>query len=445
MSINSANLNFTSINKYTDFDTFKKTITEDPTINLKTDGNLSLVYFTDNSENKLIDKSIIVENDSMKPLVSLFSKILYNKDAESFLKDKDWSKIVAEKCYEGTVLTVYYSNNKWYVSTRRCLNASDSSWVKNFSYKEMFDEAMENKFDYDELNKDYCYYFVLIHYKNRNLINYSNLGYDVMYKDIIHIQTTKKYSQEEVDYTINTKIKKSEQVYFSNLSELLDDLEEISKDNKLKKVLTTEGYILKYYEGEIKNSDFTVCKLQTDIYQEIAKVKPNNSNLHVAYLELYQKDILTDYLPYFSKYNTDIVRRINNSMRSVAQEILDIYHGTRQQNNPDIYKNLKEQYKKTLYDLHGIFIGYRKPKYINEKEKYIGNRSITVHDVYHYLKNKTPSQLKQIYFERMSMLESPIFDKFLNKDCLDTSTLTTLMFQNSYKKPKKEKIDIILA
>lgn len=419
------------LKNYGDYNSFENSLKDNSNFTIKSDENVSLVYFNDSTSG--VEKSIIFDKNEKKPIVTQFNKILYNKDAENFLIDKDWKQVVVEKCYEGTVLTVFYNKDRWYVSTRRCLDANDSYWVKNVSYKEMFEEAIQDRFTYDDLDKDNCYFFVLLHYKNRNLINYSNLGYEVMYKDIIHIMTTKKYTSEEVDFTINDKVKKSSTIHFSNLSELLDDLDYVSKDNRAKKTITTEGYILRYYHGEVKKSDFTVLKLQTKLYQELIKVKPNNSNLHMIYLELYQKDRLTEFLPYFSKYNTDIIRRINNSMRTVAQELLDIYHGTRQQNNPEVYKSLKEHYKKSLYDLHGIFIRYRKPKFDEDKEKTIGNRSITVHDVYHYLKDKQPAQLRNIYQERMQMVDMPCFDKFLNKECLDTVTLTMLMFQSSVK------------
>jgi len=115
-------------------------------------------------------------------------------------------------------------------------------------------------------------------------------------------------------------------------------------------------------------------------------------------------------------------------MRTVAKEILDIYHGTRQKKSPDTYNNLREQYKKILYGLHGIFINIRKPEYGDAN--IIANRSITVHDVYHYIKSLPPNQLRQLYYDRMHMLECEIYNDVLDKQCLDTLTLSTLMFQN---------------
>ena len=51
-------------------------------------------------------------------------------------------------------------------------------------------------------------------------------------------------------------------------------------------------------------------KIQTDIFIQINKIKSSNKNTYKLYLNLYQKDKLTDFLPYISKYTNEIVNRI---------------------------------------------------------------------------------------------------------------------------------------
>jgi len=409
-------------------------------LNMKENDDLFVVYYENNSTqtNDNIElekgtKSLIVDKQTLIPIVNQYNNIIYNEDATEYLKLVNWDNVEFEKCYEGTLLVVYFNNDKWYVSTRRCLDAYKSSWIKNKSYGELFDESIEGKFSLNDLNTEYCYHFVLLHYKNKNIVNYSNLGYNESYKDVIHAMTTKKYTLEEIDYTINENIKKSDKKNFSNLDELLCDLNSTSEDDEKRKTISLEGYIVKVYEGEIGLSPFTVLKLQTDIYQKINNIKPNNSNIYQSYLVLYQNDILTEYLPYFSKYNNDIIKRIHTSMRTLSKEILDLYHCTRQKKNPEVYKSLYEQYKKILYGLHGLFIEYRTPKEDNTTEEKI-TKSITVHDVYHHLKNLPTEQLRQLFYERMCMIENNINTTYFNVDCISTTTLCTLMFQNNIRR-----------
>ena len=32
------------------------------------------------------------------------------------------------ECYEGTLMSLFYFNEKWYLSTRRCLDSKKSKW-----------------------------------------------------------------------------------------------------------------------------------------------------------------------------------------------------------------------------------------------------------------------------------------------------------------------------
>ena len=208
-------------------------------VNVKEYDNLAIIYYnnipenidTNNFFNKIETtcRSYIIEKSTLKPIASQYNKILYNDEAKEFLKDKNWSQVQVQKCYEGTMLLVFNYDNIWYVSTRRCLNAEDSKWIKNKSYREMFDEAMNSKFTFNDLNKDYCYFFILVHHKNKNLINYNKFGKD--YKMLFHILTTKKYTLEEV----NNKIKGAnyiESESFENYNKLINTLDSISADNE---------------------------------------------------------------------------------------------------------------------------------------------------------------------------------------------------------------------
>ena len=300
----------------------------------------------------------------------------------------------------------------------------------------MFDEAMSNKFSFNDLDPKYCYHFILIHYKNKNIVTYKN--FEREYKELYHVLTTEKYTLDEVDVTIKN-INKVEEEKFQNLEELTQKIDEISKQDENQKRITTEGYIIKLYDGQVKKSPFKLLKLQTEVYQTIMKIKPNNSNIYQSYLELYQKDQLVDFLPYFSKYNNDI-KRIHSSMKTLAKEVLDLYHITRQKKNPTLYSNLPEQYKKVLYGLHGLYIDNRKQDFHDGREREgdredRSSKSINVHDVYHFLKNLPPSELRQLYFERMSLSQDANKKlSFINHNCIFTKTQISLMFKTTNKK-----------
>lgn len=437
-------------------------------LNLKEDDDLCIIYNTGIEGEHLSDKSIledscksiILEKSTMTPLASQSNKILLNDEALTVLKSSDWNHVVVQPCYEGTLLLVYNHGGQWRVSTRRCLDSNQSKWVKNKSYREMFDEAMGDKFTFDDLNKEYCYHFILVHHKNRNIISYSNT-YGKEYTELFHMLTTEKKTLNEVPGITVKGTQKVGEEEFSSLDALTSKLKEISKQDEYTHKVTTEGYVLKLYSGKVYQSSFTTLKLQTDVYHKIMSIKPNNSNIHQSYLELYQKDILNDFIPYFTKYNGESINRIHTSMKNMSKEILDLYHSTRQKKNPSLYNNLTDQYKKILYSLHGLYIKFRKQEYkgtpleleavvqeavVKEEVQEADNsdmsedndsmttvkqpvdtKSINVHDIYNFMKEMSANDLRKLYYERTMLLENPN-NTFLNRNCICTKTQSALMF-----------------
>lgn len=402
-------------------------------LSLKEDDNLCMLFGTNNKDSDVENsfRSIIIEKKSLKPIVSQYNRILYNADSLEFLKDKDWkNSVTVQKCYEGTLIVVFNYENKWYVTTRRCLDAQKSEWVKNTNYYSMFTDAMKGKFDFEkDLNKDYCYHFVLVHYRNKNIVSYSQFGKE--YKEVFHILTTEKYTMKEVDYKLDG-VNYIEEENFESLEALQKELEKQNELDKKYQKITTEGYVLRYYKGEKHNSPFVTLKLQTEIYETLMKLKPNNSNIYQCFLELYQNDKLNNFLPYFSKYSTDIIRRIHSSMKTLSKEFLDLYHTTRNKNNQEIYNKLTTQYKKSLYEIHGLYIKNRTGDFNNgvDTKSNESVRAINVFDVYNYLKNLPANELRQIFFDRMNMINLNVNLPFINKNCIHTTTQTTLMFKN---------------
>lgn len=410
-------------------------------LSIKEDNDLCMIYYNNNLLNNtgrdsfIIElenscRSIILEKFTLRPIVTQFNRILYNSESLEFLKDKNWNHVTVQKCYEGTLIVLFNYNDKWYITTRRCLNADTSSWIRNKSYQEMFNEAMEGKFTYDELNKNYCYHFVLVHYKNKNIVSYNNLGKE--YRELFHILTTEKYNLNEIKYIINDKVKYVEEEKFNNIEDLLIELNKQNDLDKNYQKITMEGYVLRYYNGEIHTGPFKTLKLQTNIYESVMKIKPNNSNIYQCFLELYQKNQLNDFLPYFTKYGNEVIKRIHVSMQNLSKETLDLYHLTRKKGNSDLYNELSEQYKKTLYGLHGLYIKNRKQDFDNgtDNKKLGSSRSINVFDVYYYLKQLPSNELRQLFYDRTNMINNSKFN-FLNKLCINTMTQCTLMFKNN--------------
>lgn len=411
-------------------ETLKNTL-DDYNLSIKEKDGLILIYCDNKGVEGNVElenncRSIILDSKTLEPIGSQYSRIIYNEEAEEYLQECDWDKVSVQKCFEGTYLLVYNHNNKWYISTRRCIDASESVWIKGMSYLDMFNDARQDKFEMSELNPDYCYHFVLVHYKNRNIVNYSH--FERHFKEVYHVMTSRTGSLAPVDTIINDNVALVVNEKFPSFDNLKNALLTLSSSNEASSRITSEGYILKVYNSD---GTFKILKIQTPIYRRLSELKPNNSNFHQIYLELYQKDNLKAFLPFFERFNSDTIKRIDIAMKNVSKEILDVYHMTRQKKNPDVYIALTEQYRKVLYGLHGLYIENRRIDFPDSKTGLFDkkmSKSINVHDVYHYLKNIPAHELRRLFSDRLELLKVPKMT-FMN-DCINTIAHTKLMFPN---------------
>ena len=71
-------------------------------------------------------RSIVLNRTTFEIVCYTCPTPIYNINAMNFLvKNSTQNKEIYE-CYEGALLSVFYFNNKWYISSRRCINKSNN-------------------------------------------------------------------------------------------------------------------------------------------------------------------------------------------------------------------------------------------------------------------------------------------------------------------------------
>lgn len=112
------------------------------------------------------------------------------------MKDTD----VCELAYEGTVISVYEHNGTWYTGTTSCPSVDSSRFFHpTKTHGQMFDEVLAKLFPdapaesirdtfTSQLDKGKSYAFVLVHYDNKHVMNYTN-EFGENYAELIHIST----------------------------------------------------------------------------------------------------------------------------------------------------------------------------------------------------------------------------------------------------------------
>jgi len=401
------------INNFPDLENFRNELYKKNILSKDyVDENLFLVYHKfEQRSTTLLDnecRSLIIDRNTKKIIsFSCETPIVNSEGLEYLLLNQQEEKII-NKCYEGTLLSVFYHGSKWYISTRRCLNSNESIWGVNKSHFNMFMEVLNNS-GYenldsftDKLNKDFCYYFVLIHFQNKNVVDYeSEFGKE--YKKLALIFVREKETQIEIDlYNSPFDLSMLDSNIF--LSEKINSLEEFDNLNKTDQFTLPpkcEGVVIKCFDKNINR--YRLIKLQAMNYQ-FAKSVGSEKNIFMGLIHLYQNSKLNEYIaqmpnlkkiinPLNINESFDTIGTIDALFKVCTSEIFelfkllyDIKNGKHIDNT--LYKLLPKEYKDIMFSIRGIYFK-KKAKIIGKQLEYTEMKEyyLQIRDIYNFLKN----------------------------------------------------------
>ena len=403
--------------------------------------NLILLFtkYKQNTNSELVKecRSIILERSTLNIIAYSCNVPLYNQDAVSYLltQSEDNTNLIT-KCYEGTLISIFNYNNKWFSSTRRCLNCDKSVWKSTKSHHAMFLEAL-NSIDinledfYQKLNVNYQYYFILIHHENKNVVDYTNQFGDNYKKIAIGIVRDKAHKEINL-YEENLKNKLSGlfELIQSNkiiLPEKYEDLTLVDEENSKGYINIPpliEGLVMKVIDEKTNRN--LILKFQTHDYQFIKTIgSSEQSNIFKGFLKLYQLNKLSYYLK--NKNNFQLYKKIinpdNNSesfdtigvvdsvFKVITSELFELFKllwdlKTNKHKNKELYDILANEYKVVLFGIRGEYFK-NKAEFINLKKnnENINNKFyfLKIKHIYNFLKNYDINKLEQLLKARKLM------------------------------------------
>jgi len=360
---------------------------------------------------------------------------------------------IINPCYEGTYLSVFNHNDKWYVSTRRCLDSQESIFnpiekQTPLSHYEMFEEVIKkagylnfNEFS-QKLDPSNSYYFVLIHHQNKHIIDYTkqfneNYGYiclttirDSEMRELdIYENKVNFASYDETTHTkyefLPQNVKHSDETGFIFVPKKLESFESFSNANKIIKYNEppeSEGIVIRVWNKTMNK--YNLIKLQSINYQ-FSKVIGTDKNIFKGLIYLYQNNKLTDYFD--QNPNTQNIKKIVNPLnitesfdtigivdavfKVCTSELFELFKilwclKTGQQQNKPLYELLPKEYRDIMYFIRGLY--YKKKSALMNKNKEsitsndIKNSHLKINDIYNYLKSLSTETF--IAFLRMRKL-----------------------------------------
>jgi hypothetical protein len=402
--------------------------------------------YSDPILNRVLHQScvIVFDIDTYYPLFSLENRInssdispidrensYLNKHLYSVMEsyrnsEFDHNKVECYKNHIGSYIVIFYNNGNWlfFFSGKTYELCIEKHAVL---YEHISDHI-------DKLDKNYCYHIILIDPRLRiPLQSPCDSSYMILIK-INEIHSLQEYGIDHPSVPENLFVE-DKRIFLSCIDQLDLYLEEMNNVNTKNKKLYNRGLIVK-----VKVDQFEPIHIiyDTYTYKRLDDMMPHDMTIHEAHMHLYQTDRLNNVLQYVDDPDNAglIVTRINLAIVTMGREILDIYHYTRNKENPELFELLSSAYRDIMHNLHGQFISKKNRKVHNKDGCGDGEKvSITTEDVYMTLKNMDTLALSELFVDREQLKDKidqnkhKLMDRTIEiiKNCNSTSLQTRLL------------------
>ena len=237
---------------------------------------------------------------------------------------------------DGTMINIFFHNDKWLMSTRSdigCLN----KWNDNLNFKDMFFETVKDENFYNKLDKNNTYSFILQHKSNRNV--------SIIYENTIYlIEVKNKNSLELVKLPLLDNV-----INVESLKLVLKNIDEINN------VFNLFDFNLKGLNIVINDVRYKLINNQFTFVKDICINTTNNMK---KFIYLKKKNKLNNYLFYYNEYK-NIFKNYELKYDIMINELYNNYCKINISKEIEL-KDVPFQLKPLIYDIHNIYLTYKK-------------------------------------------------------------------------------------
>ena len=339
------NTNYISIFKKNNFKIIKNS--KYKLILVKNYYNNELNFNDENDYWKMYCRGAVIDiiNHKVVCLPPVKSKeISLNDDILNINDDIEFQTLV-----DGTMINLFYHNNEWIISTRSDIGGFNK-WSDKKSFRKLFDEC--SIINYDLLNKNHSYSFVMRHKDNRNISPINN--------NELFLVDTYEYSNNKILQLSNDSL---------TIKQNFNIIDSTKNSNIFKNTFNqdvpyySKGFTIKYNSKRYKfiNPNFELVK----------NLKLNLNNPELTYLHLRQNGNLKIYLKYFPEHS-NLFNEYRDKIHLLSNHLYSTYK------NVFIHKNLDKKdipyhLNPLIYDIHKLYLKNKNPTSWNDIKNYIHN------------------------------------------------------------------------
>lgn len=328
--------NFIKQNNIETFENLKNILEKEPFyLKIKEDTDFPNLFLIHNQEKsdfnlKIVNEcnGIILDKNNLKILCYTFDKCSCE---DFFPKNINKNELYVEHAVSGSLIRVFFYNEKWIVSTKKCIDASKAKWMSKKNYYELFYECIEESILIHYLKKNFCYSFILDHPDN-NIFKKNDIT------RLYHISSR----------NMDTLCEVIENIGVMQLNKIF--IEENKLENLYIEISNTTNV---QYEGIIFiDNYFNRWKLTSPYIKKLKKIWGNTNDRFRYYLEL-RKDHnrLLEYLTYFDE-DKNIFLQYEQNISNFAYVILQKYILKHIQK---VNKVVPYYFSKIIYKIHGDY------------------------------------------------------------------------------------------
>ena len=283
------------------------------------------------------------------------------------------------KAEDGTLINLYYHNDKWNFSTRNSTNVEDIIWKGDKTYKNIIDEVFNTyHFDINQLNKNYCYTITIQHPLSHPFQNKQNLwfiqqsSFDTENSKQINISRKLDTDIKGLTYpsksniTLDKLIAESENAYRNFImngkkcygfilrlktTSTYNDL----YNNKLD-LNYTDVYIESSLMDKLRKLLYNIPFIENKENRELEKKRYRDTDYisWISYLDISRKNIFKKlFSNYEEKYKiydkifrdtlNDLIAHINDNSINLTNEEKQIYNELTKNTSTDIFKTVQDK------------------------------------------------------------------------------------------------------
>jgi arsenate reductase-like glutaredoxin family protein len=325
-------------------------------------------YDKENISNDMIKttglfRSVIVD-DTNRIVVFSPPKSL---NSDTFMREnQDISKVTAEEYVEGTMINLFWNDSDWEIATRSTVGGEIIFFQCEdnvVTFRRMFlDICNEVNLDFDNLNKNHIYSFVMQHPSNRivkpitekmlYLVKVYSLNENNKFK-VIELNIEEIYKQY-FSHTTNVVI--PEKYQFTSYEELFQ------KYASMNTSYDCVGVMLHSENGDRS-------KLRNPNYEYVKKLRGNQPKLQYEYLSLRKTGRMTEFLNFYPEYKKQFYvyrKQLHDFTLALYQNYVNCYI-----NKERPLGEFPKEYRISMYNIHQYYLTY-----LREEKKHITFKTV---------------------------------------------------------------------